>query len=119
MIGLNFYCVDNTGAFIVKCIKIYKALRLQPGLIVLVTVKKLRRLNGRVKKGQMYKAIIVRLNKNIVRFTGFSVKYSANCVILLKKAELMPLGTRIFGSIFYELRIYGYMKMVSLSQFLL
>jgi large subunit ribosomal protein L14 len=112
-----FLLNDNTGAKLVKCIYVYDKKDIEPASVILVTLKKV--LPGRkVKKGQLYKAVVVRLNKKIVRSSGLVVKYFNNCVILLKKTELVPLGTRIFGSVYLELRLKGFMKVVSLSLFL-
>jgi large subunit ribosomal protein L14 len=110
---------DNTGVKQVKCIHVYnKKQIMKPGSIILVSIKKVIPFK-KIKKGQIYRALVVRLNKKINRLSGISLRYLTNSVIILKKNELIPLGTRIFGSIYYEIRIKGYMKIIMLSLFLL
>lgn len=115
----TFFLVnDNTGAKLVKCIYVYEKKVIEPASIILVTLKKVLP-NRKVKKGQLYKAVVVRLNKRIVRSSGLVVKYFVNSVVLLKKMELVPLGTRIFGSVYLELRLRGFMKIVTLSSYII
>ena len=112
-----FTCLDNTGVLKVKCVQVYFSNIIKPGSLILITIKKVLP-NKKVKKGQLYKAVVVRLVKNLNRFFSFNVQYFSNSVILLKKNELVPLGTRIFGSVYFELRLKGFMKIVSVSAFL-
>ncbi len=116
--GTNFFCVDNTGVRRVKCIYVYGRKTVLPGSIILVTIKDVLP-NRKVSKGQLYKAVVVRLNCNILRWSGVSVRYYENNVVILKKNEMVPMGTRIFGSVYFELRLKGFMKVVSLSPFLI
>jgi len=113
----SFLCNDNTGVQKVKCIKVYKKDDIVPGSIILVSVKKVLPWR-KIKKGQLYKAVVVRLKKSYLRFLNFNIKYYINAVILLKKNELIPLGTRIHGSVYFEIRLCGFMKIVTLSTFL-
>ena len=113
----KFTCIDNTGVVLVKCIQVYDTKIIQPGSVILVTIKKVFP-HRKVIKGQLYKAVVVRLCRNIKRFSGICVNYSTNDVVLLKKGDLVPLGTRINGSVFFEIRIRGFMKIVMLSSFL-
>lgn len=112
-----FNCLDNTGVKKVKCLKIYKRNISYPSALVLVTLKKVLP-HRKVKKGQLYKGVVVRLVKSYLRFDASMVKYYVNSIIILKKNELVPLGTRIYGSVFYEVRLKGFMKIVTLSLFL-
>ena len=112
-----FSCIDNTGVIKVKCIYVYDYASIRAGSVILVTVKKVVP-NRKVVKGQKYKAVVVRLKKLTRRWNGVSVNYSKNEIVLLKKNDLVPMGTRILGSVFYELRIKGFMKIVALSSFL-
>ena len=113
-----FTLLDNTGAKIVKCIYSYESKIIKPGGIILVTVKQVLP-HRKVKKGQLFKAVVVRLCKTTKRLNGLCVKYYENSVVLLKKTELVPLGTRIFGSVFIEIRRKGFMKIITLSAFTL
>lgn len=112
------FCVDNSGVVLVKCIKVYKQFLISPGSLILVTLKKVLP-NRKVKSGQLYKAVVVRMVKPFTRFDSMSVRYFVNAVVLLKKNELVPLGTRIYGSVFFEIRKKGFLKIASLSLFLL
>ncbi len=114
----KFKCLDNTGVQLVKCIHLYKLRVVQPCSIILITIKKVLP-HRKLTKGQVFKAVVVRLLKKTQRISGITVCYNQNSVVLLKKNELIPIGTRIYGSVFFENRIYGFMKIVTLSSFLL
>lgn len=113
----TFFCLDNTGVKKVKCIKVYSKDIIEPGALILVTLKDVMP-HRKVKKGQLYKAVVVRLKKSFSRIYNFNVFYFTNSIVLLKKNELVPLGTRIYGSVYFEIRSKGYMKIVLLSSFL-
>jgi large subunit ribosomal protein L14 len=107
---------DNTGADEVLCIKVLggsKRRYANVGDIIVVTVKKAAP-RGRVKKGGVYKAVIVRTKKGVRRPDGALLKFDSNAVVLLN-AKLEPLGTRIFGPVPRELRTDRFMKIVSLA----
>lgn len=114
--GTRFTCIDNSGVTSVKCIYVYGTKVVQPGSLVLVSIRRVfpRR---KVLKGQMYKAVVVRCKRPIKRWSGVSLNYMRNEVVLLKKNDSVPLATRVFGSVFFELRNKGYMKIVMLSSF--
>lgn len=114
----QFRCLDNTGVLIVKCIYVYSNKTSKPGSIILVSLKKVLP-HKKIKKGQLYKAVIIRLKKPVIRFYNLVIYYYTNAIVLLKKNELVPLGTRIFGSVYFELRLFGFMKIVTLSTFLI
>jgi large subunit ribosomal protein L14 len=113
-----FGSIDNTGVKLVRCLKIFKSRQAKPGSLIIVTIKQVLP-HRKVKKGQIYRAVVVRLKRPIKRLNSFIIKYVKNSIVILKKSELVPLGTRIKGSVFYELRLLGYMKIISLSAFLL
>lgn len=115
--GTKFMCIDNTGVKMVKCIQVYDSYLVKPGSILLVTIKKVLPFK-KLKKGQLYKALVVRLCFYRREF-GVIIKYLKNCIVLLKKTELVPIGTRIKGSVMFEIRLKGFMKVVLLSQFLI
>ena len=107
---------DNTGARIVQCIKVIggsKRRFASIGDIIVVSVKEAIP-NGKVKKGTVHKAIVVRTKYAIHRNDGSKVKFDNNAAVLTdEKGE--PLGTRIFGPVTRELRFKGQMKIVSLA----
>lgn len=107
---------DNTGARLVKCIKVLNGSKRRyagVGDIIKVTVKDAAP-RGRVKKGEIYNAVVVRTRKGVRRADGSLVKFDANAAVLLN-AKLEPIGTRIFGPVTRELRSERFMKIVSLA----
>jgi large subunit ribosomal protein L14 len=107
---------DNTGAKIVMCIKVLggsKRRYAQIGDVVKVSVKEAAP-RGRVKKGEIYNAVVVRTAKGIRRHDGSLIKFDKNAAVLLN-AKLEPIGTRIFGPVTRELRNEHFMKIVSLA----
>jgi len=107
---------DNTGAREVLCIKVLggsKRRYASIGDIIKVTVKEATP-RGRVKKGEIYNAVVVRTAKGVRRQDGSLVKFDSNAAVLLN-AKLEPIGTRIFGPVTRELRTERFMKIVSLA----
>ena len=107
---------DNTGAREVLCIKVLggsKRRYASIGDIIKVTVKEVTP-RGRVKKGEIYNAVVVRTAKGVRRPDGSLVKFDGNAAVLLN-AKLEPIGTRIFGPVTRELRTERFMKIVSLA----
>lgn len=107
---------DNSGARRVMCIKVlggshrrYAAV----GDIIKVTVKEAIP-RGRVKKGQVMKAVVVRTRKGVRRKDGSLIKFDDNAAVLLNQQEA-PIGTRIFGPVTRELRGDKFMKIISLA----
>jgi len=105
---------DNSGAKIVKCIKVFKSLYGFCGFLIVVSVKK-SILRKRIRKGMVCKAVIVRAKSFSKRIGGYNIKFSNNFVVILKKNENVPLGTRIIGSVSFKLREFGYLKIISLA----
>ena len=107
---------DNTGARIVECIKVLggsKRRYASVGDIIVVAVKEAIP-DGKVKKGTVHKAIVVRTKYSIHRNDGSKVKFDNNAAVLVdEKGE--PAGTRIFGPVTRELRTRGQMKIISLA----
>ena len=107
---------DNTGARIIECIKVLggsKRRYASIGDIIVVAVKEAI-ANGKVKKGTVHKAIVVRTKYSIHRNDGSKVKFDNNAAVLIdEKGE--PIGTRIFGPVTRELRSRGQMKIISLA----
>ncbi|MDD3265758.1 MAG: 50S ribosomal protein L14 [Burkholderiales bacterium] len=107
---------DNTGARSVQCIKVLggsKRRYASVGDIIKVTIKDAAP-RGRVKKGDVYNAVVVRTAKGVRRADGSLVKFDNNAAVLLN-AKLEPIGTRIFGPVTRELRTEKFMKIVSLA----
>ena len=107
---------DNTGARIVECIKVLggsKRRYASVGDRIVVSVKDAIP-NGKVKKGSVHKAIIVRTKYSIHRNDGSKVKFDNNAAVIIdEKGE--PIGTRIFGPVSKELRTKGQTKIISLA----
>ncbi|MDQ6982548.1 MAG: 50S ribosomal protein L14 [Mariprofundus sp.] len=107
---------DNSGARRVKCIKVLggsKRRYASVGDVIVVAVKEAMP-NGKVKKGEVQRAVVVRTAKEFRRADGSSIRFDENAAVLLSKQN-EPLGTRIFGPVTRELRNKGYMKIVSLA----
>lgn len=107
---------DNTGAQEVMCIKVLggsKRRYASVGDIIVVSVKKAAP-RGKVKKGDVHKAVVVRTAKSIRRVDGSVIKFDCNAVVLLN-SKLELIGTRIFGPVPRELRSEKFMKIVSLA----
>lgn len=107
---------DNSGARRVMCIKVlggshrrYAAV----GDVIKVTVKEAIP-RGKVKKGQVMKAVVVRTKKGVRRQDGSLIKFDDNAAVLLNQQEA-PVGTRIFGPVTRELRGEKFMKIISLA----
>jgi large subunit ribosomal protein L14 len=105
---------DNSGAKEVQCIKVLaNAKNAYVGDIIIVSVKSAIP-RGKVKKGEIYPAVIVRTAKEIIRTDGSTIKFDTNAAVLLDKQH-EPIGTRIFGPVTRELRQKKFMKIVSLA----
>jgi len=107
---------DNTGAREVLCIKVLGGSKRRYagiGDVIKVTIK-VAAPRGRVKKGEIYNAVVVRTAKGVRRPDGSLVKFDTNAAVLLN-AKLEPIGTRIFGPVTRELRTERFMKIVSLA----
>ncbi len=107
---------DNTGAKEIMCIKVLggsKRRYASIGDIIVASVKKATP-TGKVKKGQVIKAVIVRTHKEVQRENGSLIRFDDNAAVILDgKGE--PIGTRIFGPVGREVRYAGFMKIVSLA----
>ena len=107
---------DNTGARIVECIKVLGGSKRRFASIgdnIVVSVKDAIP-NGKVKKGSVHKAVIVRTKKDFSRADGTSIRFDKNAAVLLDKQE-EPIATRIFGPVTRELRAKGQTKIISLA----
>jgi len=107
---------DNSGARRVECIRILGGSRRKWGSVGDVIVVSIKDAipRGRVKKGDVHKAVIVRTAKEIRRSDGTSIRFDRNAAVLIN-ADGEPIGTRIFGPVTRELRAKQYMKIISLA----
>jgi len=107
---------DNTGAKLVECIKVLggsKRRYASVGDVIVVAVKDAIPF-GKVKKGDVKKAVVVRVLKEYNRADGTYIRFDDNAAVLITP-ELEPIGTRIFGPVARELRAKRFMKIVSLA----
>jgi large subunit ribosomal protein L14 len=107
---------DNTGARAVMCIKVMggsKRRYASIGDLIKVSIKDAAP-RGRVKKGEVYDAVVVRTAKGVRRSDGSLIRFDRNAAVLLTP-KMEPIGTRIFGPVTRELRTEQFMKIVSLA----
>ena len=112
----NLDVADNSGARKVQCIKVLggsKRKYASVGDVIVVSVKEAIP-RGRVKKGDVRKAVVVRTAKEIRREDGTAIRFDRNAAVILNTAG-DPIGTRIFGPVVRELRAKNYMKIISLA----
>ena len=112
----NLEVADNSGARRVQCIKVLggsKRKFASVGDVIVVSVKEAIP-RGRVKKGEMHRAVVVRTAKGIKRSDGSAIRFDTNAAVLLDQQN-EPIGTRIFGPVTRELRSKNYMKIISLA----
>jgi len=112
----NLDVADNSGARRVQCIKVLggsKRKRASVGDVIVVSVKEAIP-RGRVKKGDVLRAVVVRTAKGIQRSDGQTIRFDNNAAVLINK-QGDPVGTRIFGPVTRELRARKYMKIISLA----
>ena len=112
----NLFVADNSGARKIQCIKVLggsKRRSASIGDIIVVSIKDAIP-RAKVKKGDVYKAVIVRTSKDFQRNDGSTIRFDKNAAVLLDKQE-EPIATRIFGPVTRELRNRGQMKIISLA----
>ena len=107
---------DNSGAKEVMCIKVFggsKRRYATVGNVIVASVKKALP-SGKVKKGQVVKAVVVRTKKELHREDGALIRFDDNAAVILD-SKREPIGTRIFGPVGREIRYANFMKIVSLA----
>ena len=112
----NLEVADNSGARRVQCIKVLggsKRKYAYVGDVIVVSIKEAIP-RGRVKKGDVVQAVVVRTAKEIKRNDGTAIRFDTNAAVLINK-QGEPIGTRIFGPVTRELRAKKYMKIISLA----
>ena len=113
----NLDVAYNSGARRVQCIKVLggsKRKYASVGDVIVVSVKEAIP-RGRVKKGDVRKAVVVRTAKEVRRDDGTAIRFDSNAAVILNNAG-EPIGTRIFGPVVRELRAKNFMKIISLAQ---
>ena len=112
----NLEVADNSGARRVQCIKVLGGsgrTTAAVGDVIVVSIKEAIP-RGRVKKGDVHRAVIVRTSKEVRRNDGTCIRFDKNAAVLVNKSN-EPIGTRIFGPVTRELRNRKFMKIVSLA----
>ena len=112
----NLDVADNSGAKKVQCIKVLggaKRKYASVGDVIVVSVKS-STPGGMVKKGEVARAVVVRVKKEVRRRDGSYIRFDDNAAVILN-AQNEPKGTRIFGPVARELREGGYMKIISMA----
>ena len=116
IVETNLDVADNSGARRVQCIRVLGSTRRRVariGDIIVVSVKDAIP-RGKVKKGEVHRAVVVRTAKEISRADGSTIKFDRNAAVLIN-AQREPIGTRIFGPVTRELRAQKFMKIISLA----
>jgi len=112
----NLDVADNSGVCRVQCIKVLggsKRKYASVGDVIVVSVKEAIP-RGRVKKGDVRKAVVVRTAKEVRREDGTAIRFDSNAAVILNNSG-EPIGTRIFGPVVRELRAKSFMKIISLA----
>lgn len=107
---------DNSGARRIQCIKVLGGSKRRyagVGDVIKVSIKEAIP-RGKVKKGEVYNAVVVRTRKGVRRGDGSVIRFDTNAAVLLNN-QLQPIGTRIFGPVTRELRGEQFMKIISLA----
>ena len=112
----NLFVADNSGARKIQCIKVLGGTKRRfasIGDIIIVSIKDAIP-RGKVKKGEIFNAVVVRTKKDFSRADGTTIRFDKNAAVLLDKQE-EPIATRIFGPVTRELRTKKFMKIISLA----
>ena len=112
----NLDVADNSGARRVRCIKVLGGSKRKTatiGDVIVVSIKDAIP-RGKVKKGEVHRAVIVRTAREIRRADGSAIRFDRNAAVLITKQD-EPIGTRIFGPVTRELRARKFMKIISLA----
>ena len=112
----NLSVADNSGARRVQCIKVLGgSKRRYAGVGDIIKVSITEAIpNSRVKKGDVYQAVVVRTKHGVRRTDGSRIRFDSNAAVLLN-AQFQPVGTRIFGPVTRELRSERFMRIISLA----
>lgn len=113
----NLEVADNSGAKVVQCIKVLggsKRMFAEVGDVIVVAVQQAV-AGGKIKKGDVKRAVIVRTKNSIKRDDGTTIQFDTNSVVLITTGTTDPIGTRIFGPVARELRTKNFTKICSLA----
>ena len=115
--GSKLIIADNSGAKLIKCIKVLGGTRRRYAYIgdVIVASVKISEPRGQVKKKEIVKAVIVRQKNSFRRKDGSYIRFDDNAAVVVDKDKITPRATRIFGPVARELRDKGFMKIISLA----
>ena len=119
-VGTVLNVIDNSGAKKVICIKVMPGCKRRYafiGNLIMISIRNLRtkrKATSKVKKGEIYKALVVRTKNCIRKFSGENIKFFENSVVLLNKQNKF-IGTRIFGALPISFRYTKYLRVLSLS----
>jgi large subunit ribosomal protein L14 len=117
IVGSKLDVADNSGAKLVECIKVLGGAKIRYasiGDIIVVSIKKALP-NTKVKKGDVFFALIIRTKYGVVRSNGTKISFDTNSVVLLDK-QSEPVGTRVFGPVARELRKKKFNRIISLAK---
>jgi large subunit ribosomal protein L14 len=117
IVGSKLDVADNSGAKLVECIKVLGGAKIgyaAIGDIIVVSIKKALP-NTKVKKGDVFFALIIRTRYGVVRSNGTKISFDTNSVVLLDK-QSEPVGTRVFGPVARELRKKKFNRIISLAK---
>jgi large subunit ribosomal protein L14 len=112
--------MDNSGGKTVKCIKIlsgFKRKFANVGDVIVTSVQQLRnksKILSKIKKGEIYKSLIIRTKKNIRKKDGLTTSFDTNCVALINKQDA-PIGTRIIGPVSKRVKREKHLKFITIS----
>ena len=112
----NLFVADNSGARKIQCIKVLGGTKRRfasIGDIIIVSIKDAIP-RGKVKKGDVYDALVVRTKHGVRRADGSLIRFDGNAAVLLDNKK-EPIGTRVFGPVTRELRAKNYLKIISLA----
>jgi large subunit ribosomal protein L14 len=115
--GSKLVVADNSGAKMIKCIKVLGGTRRRYAYIgdVITASVKVSEPRGQVKKGDIVKAVIVRQKKELRRKDGSYIRFDDNAAVIVDKDNVTPKATRVFGPVARELRDKKFMKIISLA----
>lgn len=111
----RLFVLDNTGALEVECVKVLtkRSNIASIGDILLVSVKRCK-AHKRVKKSELYRAVLVQTRKEMVRGDGTSLTFGENCVVLINSKKI-PIGSRVFGAMPFEIKGRGFHRVFELA----
>lgn len=116
--GSHLRVVDNSGVRLAKCIHIFKTPVARPGSLIVVSIRKVHP-SRRVKKGEVYPAVVVQSKFASRKFSSSFTSFNQNSIVLLKKGDVLPYANRISHFIAEEVRFKGFYKIASLAPGLL